>query len=298
MNATIDLALVSSFVAVGETSSFSIAAKRLGVTTATISRNIVKLEELIDTQLVHRTTRRVSLSTAGQALFERAASHIRAVQAALENLPERHEEPAGTLRLTAPYDLGVTLLGDVIARFIARYPQVRVDADLTNRNVDIVAEGFDLALRGETGKQRDSSLTVRRLITTDLRFYASPSYIARRGSPRVVGASDHEWILFGAVRKQLKLPPDFQPRIIGNDFLFLREATRAGAGVGLLPTITAEPLLANGDLVLVLPRVRLNAGGLVMLYPSSGPVARKVTAFRDVLVATLNSARAQRHLKV
>src|SRR5438128_7429572 len=105
MDATIDLALVSTFVAVGEAASFSLAARKLGVTTATVSRSIAKLEELVGARLVQRTTRHVSLSTAGEALFERAASHVRAVQAALGDLPERQEEPAGTLRLTAPYDL-------------------------------------------------------------------------------------------------------------------------------------------------------------------------------------------------
>jgi DNA-binding transcriptional LysR family regulator len=289
MDATIDLALVTAFVAVGESASFSAASKKLGVATATISRDVAKLEELVGTELIHRTTRRVSLSTAGQALFERAASHVRAVQAALKNLPERQEEPAGVLRLTAPFDLGVTLLGDVVARFVALYPQVRVDLDLSNRNVDIVAEGFDLALRGAQDKQRDSSLTIRRLINAELRCYASPSYLARRGSPRAVGASEHDWLLFGAMRKQLNLPPDSQPRIVGNDFLFLREATRAGAGIGVLPTFIADPLVGSGNLTPVLPSVRIKAGALVLLHPATGPVARKVTAFRDLLLATLKS---------
>jgi DNA-binding transcriptional LysR family regulator len=225
-------------------------------------------------------------------LFERAASHVRGVEAALQDLPERQDEPAGTLRLTAPHDVGVTILADVIARYVALYPKVRVDADLTNRRVDLVAEGFDLALRAATGKERDASLIMRRVLTSDARFYASPHYIARRGTPRTLGAGDHDWIMFPGIAKLVRLPARFEGRILGNDVLFVREATRAGAGIGLLPRFVADPLVAAGALVAVLPRVRFKGGRIVMLYPSSGPVPRKVTAFRDVLIAAVSRPTA------
>jgi DNA-binding transcriptional LysR family regulator len=289
MNATIDL--VASLVAVGETASFSAAAKRLGVTTGTVSRSIARLEAIVGMQLVHRTTRHVSLSTAGQTLFERAASHVRGIESAVKNLPERQHEPAGTLRLTAPPDLGATILPDVIARYVALYPQVRVDADLSNRKVDLVKEGFDLALRARSGKERDSSLVMRRVMGAEMRFYASPAYVARRGMPRALGANDHEWVGFAQMRKMLKLPPGFEPRIVGNDILFVREALRAGAGIGLLPNFVADPLVAAGVLMAVLPRVRLGFG-LVMLHPPTGSLPRKVTAFRDVLLGAVGRPSA------
>jgi len=288
VNVTIDLELLSIFGAVSDAASFSKAAKKLGVTTATVSRGIAKLETLVGVELVHRTTRRVSLSTAGAALYERSASHVGALREAVKALPERQEEPAGTLRLTAPYDLGVTLLGDVMARFTARYPNVQIEADLTNRNVDIVAEGFDLAIRGDYGRQPDSSLAVRRIVKRVVaHFYASPGYIARRGTPRVVGSPDHEWILFGPLNRRLDLPRNFKGRITANDFLFLREATRSGAGVGIVPVLIAAPYVQSGDLIRVLPGVALRVGGVVLLYPSSGPLARKVIAFRDLMIETI-----------
>jgi DNA-binding transcriptional LysR family regulator len=289
MNTTIDL--VSVLVAVGETSSFSAAAARLGVTTGTVSRSIARLEALTGAQLVHRTTRHVSLSTAGQALFERSASHVRGIEAALKNLPERQQEPAGTLCLTAPPDLGVTLLPDVIARFVSLYPQVRVHLDLGNRKVDLVAEGFDLALRASTAKERDSSLVRRRMMVVDVRFYAAPSYVARRGSPREPWASDHDWVGFLPARKHLGTPNRFEPRVASNDMLFVREATRAGIGIGLLPSFVADPLVAAGTLVAVLPRVRQTSAAFAMLHPA-GPIPRKVTAFREVLLAALNVSNA------
>ncbi|MBX7080702.1 MAG: LysR family transcriptional regulator [Nannocystaceae bacterium] len=285
MAATIDL--VAALVAVGESSSFSTAAKRLGVTTGTVSRAIARLERHVGAQLVHRTTRRVSLSTAGQALFERAGAHVRGIEAALENLPERQQEPAGTLRLSAPLDVGTTLLPEVIARFVARYPEVRVDCDLSNRNVDLVGEGFDLAVRASMGVERDTSLVRRKLITSELRAYASPSYIARRGTPRELGEAGHEWLGFGSAAARRLLRLELTPRVVGNDMLFLLELTRAGVGIGLLPNFDADPLVAAGSLVAVLPRARLPAGSLVLLYPAAAQVPRKVTAFRDLLLATL-----------
>jgi DNA-binding transcriptional LysR family regulator len=290
MNTTIDL--VAVLVAVGETSSFSAAARRLGVTTGTVSRSIARLEAVVGAQLVHRTTRHVSLSTAGQLVFERAATHVRGIEAALKNLPERQQEPAGTLKLTAPPDIGVTILPDVIARYLSLYPQVRVDCDLSNRKVDLVAEGFDVALRASPRPQRDAALVMRRLMPGELRYYAAPTYVARRGLPRAVGDAEHDWIGFPAAQKLVHAAPKLEPRVVGNDMLFVREAARAGIGIGLLPSFVAEPLVAAGTLVSVLPKTRLALSSIVLLYPAAAKVPRKVTAFRDLLVAALGQPAA------
>jgi DNA-binding transcriptional LysR family regulator len=288
MPAAIDLALLSTFVAVADATSFTKAASKLRTTTGTVSRDIAKLEALLGAELVHRTTRRVSLSTAGAALYERAAPHVRALLEAANQLPEGREDPGGTLRITAPYLLGATLLGSVVARFTARYPKVRVEADLTNRNVDIVAEGFDLAIRGLDERLRDSSLAVRRVARrASLQFYASPSYLARRGTPRALGVAEHEWLVFGPAVRFLDLPKGFVGRVVANDFLFLREAAQAGSGIAMLPTYIAEPSVTTGALVPILPSARRELGGIAILYPSKGPIARKVIAFRDFLVDVL-----------
>src|SRR6516162_9126880 len=135
MNETMSLELLTSFIAVAETSSFSAAAERLGTSKATVSRAIARLEEGVGAELVHRTTRRVALSTAGIALYERAAPHLAQLRSAVCSLPELEEAPSGELRITAPIDIGATLLPEVVARFTLRYPAVRVDARLTNRVV-------------------------------------------------------------------------------------------------------------------------------------------------------------------
>lgn len=278
------------FVVVAETLSFSESARRLGTATATVSRGISALEEAVGTELIHRTTRDVSLSTAGATLYERVAPHVRGLQAAVRGLPERQEDPAGSLRISAPYAFGATLLGPIVARFMALYPDVQVEADFTNRNVDIVAGGFDLAIRADVGAQRDSSLTVRRVVQHGwLHYYASPSYVTRRGSPRALGAAGHDWLVsnFALQRRLPDLPKSFKPRIVANDFLFLCNAARAHAGIAMLPAFIAGPHISTGELVRVLGTARLRAGGLVLLYPSSGQLARKVVAFRDLLVKSI-----------
>jgi DNA-binding transcriptional LysR family regulator len=288
MSAPIDLGLLSIFVAVAETASFSAAAERLGVAKGTVSRGIARLEEALGTELLHRTTRRVALSTAGTALYERTARHLDSLRKAIGSLPEGDDQPAGELRMTAPPDFGLMVLPEVIARFTERYPAVRVDLQLTLRRVDLVGEGLDLAIRASLDRLADSSLTMRRLTQAEGHAYASPAYLERRGAPRSMGDVEHDWVLYRVPNpRQLGLPDGFRARVVCDDFFFAREALRAGVGVGVLPSYLAAPLVAAGELVRVLPGFRLRAEGFVLLYPSSGQVPRKVVAFRDLLVETL-----------
>jgi DNA-binding transcriptional LysR family regulator len=291
MRATIDTTLLATFVEVADASSFSRAARALGTTTATASRNVAKLEDALGTRLFHRTTRRIALTTAGAALYERSATHLRALQNAARELPEQQEEPAGTLKLTAPHDLGVTLLGSVLARFTSRYPKVYIEVVFSTELFDLSAGGFDVALRGDVRKSSNpSAWTVRRLVPrTELSFYASPQYVARRGAPSAAASPGHDWLIARAFRKLLDAPKTFEFRMIADDFLFLREAARSGAGVAMLPAFVAKPLVAVGDLVRVLPNLRITAGGLNLVYPSTRPLPLKISAFRDFLVQTLDN---------
>jgi DNA-binding transcriptional LysR family regulator len=280
MNETMSLELLTSFIAVAETSSFSAAAARLRTSKATVSRAIARLEEGLGAELVHRTTRQ----TAGMALYERAAPHLAELRKSLCSLPELEEAPAGELRITAPIDLGATILPEVVARFTLRYPAVRVDAWITNRFVDLVGEGFDLALRAGEIKRKDSSLVARAVTTVEAQLFASPSYLARRGHPREVGDEAHEWVQFRSAIPGYSVR---KPRLLCDDFLFLREALRAGVGIGPLPTFLASSAVAAGELSRVLPAVHLSGGRFSLVYPSARKVARKVSAFRDVLLETV-----------
>jgi DNA-binding transcriptional LysR family regulator len=286
---TVDLGLLSIFVAVAETSSFSAAARRLGLTKGTVSRGISRLEDTLGVELLHRTTRSVALSTAGSALYERTASQLATLQRSITALPEGDGRPAGELRMAAPADFGATVLPEVIARYTERYPDVRVDLTLTHRQVDLVREGLDLAIRASLVRLEDSSLTMRRLTRAEGFAYAAPSYLARRGTPRTPGDPAHDWVLFRDARpRQLGLPETIRPRLVCDDFVFARDALRAGAGVGILPSFLGEPCVGTGELVRVLPELRVSGEGYVLLYPSSGQVPRKVTAFRDLLIEIMN----------
>ncbi len=283
MEATIDLGLLSVFHAVARSGSFTDAAKTLRVTKGTVSRGIAALEEKLGAELLHRTTRSVALTSAGTALFERTGPHLRALNDAVCRLPELEDTPSGELKLTCPTDFSA-VMADLVHRFCLRYPQVRVNLELSNRMVNLVSEGFDLAIRAAPGPLKSSTLVMRRLVPVAAWFYASPAYLARSGPVRELGDPAHSWVVLTGLKRTLKVPKDFAPRVQSNDFSFIRDCARAGAGVAMLPSFLAEALVESGELVKVLPSLKAFGGGFVLLYPSSGQVARKTTAFRDFIV--------------
>ena len=287
----VGLDLLGIFVAVADETSFSRAARRLGITKGTVSRAIARLEQALGTELIHRTMHRVALSTAGIALYERTVPHLTALAHAVGRLPERAEQPSGELRLTAPHDVGVILLPELLASFALRYPEIRLDVRLTNQSLDLVGEGFDLAIRATVTKlMRNTSLKARRLCGVDARVCASPAYVARRGEPRQFAEPGHDWIVYPGMAQTLGAPRGFQARVISDDFLLTRDILREGGGVGLLPGFVAEPYVRAGLLVQLLPAMRLRGfASYFLLYPSSAQVSRKVVAFRDFLLEYLKA---------
>ena len=279
-----DYGLIATFVAVAQESSFTKAAKKLGVGKGTVSRAIAELERQLGAELIHRTTHAVALSTAGLALYERTAPHLAALNVAVLKLPERAMEPSGELRLTAPHDFGIAVLPELLVQFARRYPKIRLDVWLTNTNIDLVREGFDLALRaGPTLK--DSTLTARRLVGAHVGFFASPEYIARRGRPKEPNDAAHEWLLHRALRSSVKPFQAATPRFLCDDMLLIRELARRGAGIAMLPKAFAVPYVQDGSLEEVPVSLPGGvSGGMFLVYPSSGEVPRKVAAFRDFLL--------------
>jgi DNA-binding transcriptional LysR family regulator len=293
-----DLNLLTVFEAVARTSSFSAAARELGIPKSSASRAVARLEDALGVQLLFRTTRQVSPSEAGTALYDRVTPLLASVKAALGELPEREEGPSGTLRVTAPVDLGVLFLAEVMTRYTARFPAVSLDVHLTGRVVDLVKEGFDVALR-VAARLEDSTLVVRRAAPILFHLYASPLYLARRGTPRAEpDLAAHDWVAFRAGPQGLRVagaraPAGGRPpRIVCDDLLFARDAVRAGAGIGLLPTFAAEPEVVAGRLVRVLPRFERAAGHLHVVTPAAKHVPRKVTAFRDLVLELLKARGA------
>lgn len=290
MTTAIDLQLLVSFAAVAELSSFSKAAAKLGVAKGTVSRSISRLEALLEVELLHRTTHQVALSTAGAALYERTRGHLSALRSAVTDLPEREEAPSGLLRMTAPYDFGTIVLPAITAAFLRRFPAIRFDIHLSGEQIDLVKEGFDLAIRAATGQLKDSSLTARRIGQSTGGVYAAPSYLVRRGRPKLLGDERHAWVLHRAAARLFDAELS-DVDVLVDDFLMARELIRHGVGIGVLPTFAARAYVREGWLEEVtLSNLPDHTGDMTMLYPSSGQTSKKVAAFRDFLVEALPAA--------
>src|SRR5260221_9107747 len=190
-----DLNLVTAFVRVVEQQSFTSAAKALGLPKSSVSRRVTELEEQLGVQLLHRTTRKLALTEAGRSYFEQAERALTELQAAAESASGMDTEARGIVRVTAPIDIGVMGLADVVSEFVREYPEIHVELSLSSKMVDLVEEGFDIGIRA--GKSHDASLVARRLGTAALGLYASPDYPKQHGRPRTVeDLARHDCVLF------------------------------------------------------------------------------------------------------
>ncbi|HEX3853132.1 MAG TPA: LysR family transcriptional regulator [Polyangiaceae bacterium] len=289
--AELDLNDVAAFVRVVENSGFAKAARELGVPTSTVSRAVARLEESVGVRLLHRTTRNLSVTSEGHAFHERVAPLVASLRDATRTLGSGSKEPEGMLRVTAPNDIGSAFLSEEIVHFADRYPLLRVDLMLTNRKVNLVSEGLDVAVRA--GRLESSSLVARKIGTLQFELYASPTYAERARLPATLAElSRHKIVAWGArdgkISWQLKGPrgeetADLGVRIACDDFGFVRAATVAGGGIGLMPRMIALTEVATGRLVRVLPEYGQGGAVLHVIYPSTRQVPTKVSAFRDFL---------------
>ena len=288
----IDMNDVVAFVRVVEFAGFSAAARQLGVPKSTLSRRVARLEADLALQLLHRTSRTLRLTDAGVEFHERAALALRAMREATSTAAGRHERPRGTLRIAAPSDVGAEVLPAMLARFVARYPETRVEVELTSKTAGMVEGGYDLALRG--GRQRDSSLVMRKLQDMPFRLFASPAYLAREGRPRrVEDLTKHAcilartrratapWILHSGKRE---VEVTVGGKIAADDLSFVRRAAVEGAGIAALPEIVGLGLVGAGILESVLPDYHAAGHTLYMVYPATPHLPLKVAALRDFLL--------------
>lgn len=294
-----DLNHVSAFVKVVESGSFTAAGAELGLPKSSVSRIVSRLEEELGVQLLHRTTRKLHLTDAGGAYFERARAALLSLDEAASTASSLSTEPRGVVRFAAPSDAGSLHLGTIIARFRRKYPLVQVDIALSSRFVDLVGEGFDLALRA--GKLQDSSLMVRRVGTDSFGVFASAGYLRGRSRPkRPQDLAEHECLLFRGVqgRAEWQLTgPNGTERvgvhgaINADELTFLVRAAMAGAGVALLP-ITATLLATEGGdkppLLRLLPEYSRPGADVNLVMPSRRFQPASVVAFCDFLHAELS----------
>jgi DNA-binding transcriptional LysR family regulator len=286
-----NIAGLAVFAKVVERESFSRAAQDLGVSKSAVSKQISALETRLGARLLNRTTRRLSLTEAGARLYERCRRIITEVEAAEEEAGQLHSRPTGTLRLSAGMSFGHLHLAPAIAAFIDTHPGLNVELALNDRVVDLVEEGYDLALR--IGKLETSTLIQRRLTTIRLLTVAAPQYIGRRGEPRHPSElSDHDCISYSYVRAggawSFTIPDGparvkINPRVQINNGDAIAQVVEAGAGISQLPSFIAFDGLRRGRLKTVLGAFEPTALGLYAVYPQSRNLSVKVRIFIDFL---------------
>ncbi|WP_164000450.1 LysR family transcriptional regulator [Pyxidicoccus caerfyrddinensis] len=284
-----DLNELLVFARVVQAGSFTSAARLLRMPKSTVSRKVSDLEERIGAQLLHRTSRKLRLTDAGQAYYEHAARIVAEVEQAELAVTRLQTAPHGLLRVTTPLTFGC--LGPLVSEFLQRHPQVQLELVCTERAVDLMEEGFDLAVRA--GRLADSSLIARRLGNIENIVVAAPGYLKQRGTPKAPKELEkHDCILFGTALernawalssggKTVEVP--VRARLAVNEPDMLRAVTLAGGGIALLPNLNYAEDLASGRLKRILPDWSSATVPVHAVYPSSRHDSPKVTAFVDFL---------------
>lgn len=283
---------IATFVAVADAESFSAAADRLGLSRAMASKHVQALEDRLGVKLLERTTRRVRLTDAGRRYLERARRLLQDMELADTEAGGERLAPAGLLRVNGPVSFSRTHLAAAIAPFLSTYPELSVDLTVNDRVVDLLEEGYDVAVR--IGRLSDSSLVARRLAPVAIHLAASPDYLARRGKPAhpsdlvdhacLAYAYSSEGLLWRLTDASGAVVP-VRPRgpMSANNGEILTEAAVAGAGIVQQPDFVLGPHFAAGTLVRLLPDWRAPDLAVHAVHHQSRHVSAKIRVFIDYL---------------
>lgn len=287
-----------AFFTVVETGSLTAAARQLAIPKSTLGRRLTRLEESLDSQLVVRTPRHTEITPTGRLLYERGEPLLACLDEVGAAVMDRPTEPSGTLRVAAPPDVAATLLGRLCAELTRRHPKISVSLVASNAVVDLLSDGFDVALRVHLGDLPDNaSLRVRRLGTVEVGLFASPEYLEAHGTPRTPaqlerhalvamdGPRSRRWSLVHA-RSDRTARVRVSPVISSNDHQALRGAALAAAGIASLPEFLCTTAVAEGRLARVLPTWSLGIAHVSLLWPASRHAAPRVRAFLDLAIET------------
>jgi DNA-binding transcriptional LysR family regulator len=287
------LEAMNAFAKVVAAGSYAEAARRLGLTRSAVSKAVMELEQILGARLLDRTTRRVTPTEAGLAYYERVASILADVEETELQISRLHEEPRGVLKVNAPMSFGILYLGDAIAEFMARYPELRLELVLNDRFIDPLEEGVDVTIR--IGSLSDSSLIARRLAPARRALVAAPAYLAHHGTPETpADLINHRCLAYGhmaAVHRWQLLQEgqvvnvQISAALCSNNGEVLRAAALAGNGIANLPTFLVGPDIAAGQLVPVLTATPPTELGIFALYAPNRYLAAKTRVFIDFLVS-------------
>lgn len=287
---------IAVFIAVVERGSFTAAAETLEISKAAASKYVARLEKRLGARLLHRTTRRLTLTEAGNALYDGARGALEQLATAEDAVSELTGEPRGRLRVTAPVYFGAEILVPTFGQFLKRYPAVELDLDLDNRIVDLVTGGYDLAIRITT--LTSSSLVARRLANVRLATVASPGYLATHGTPEVpADLRDHACLTYSLDRTPNEWhyeDPQGRPVSVPvrgglrcNSDEALKQAALDGLGIVRFPALFVTAELASGRLTRLLPDHEPPPSTLCAVFPTRRNLAPKVRVFVDFLAERL-----------
>ncbi len=283
------------FAQVADSGSFSAAAQVLGLTPSAVSKQIAQLEDHLGARLVHRTTRKLSLTEVGEAFRFRARHVLAALEEAETAVSNLSTTPRGNLRVTMPIAFGQEHVAPVLPEFAARFPDISLEIVITDRFVDLVQEGIDVAVR--IGELADSSLVVRRLAPNRRVVCASPDYIARAGCPETpTDLLHHNCLLYAEPGYQLdwtfmvddvRVSVPIKGSVRSNSIAVLVQSALAGIGIIRLAAYQFMGALADGRLVPLLQDFTMNESEVYAVYPASRHLSPKVRAFVDYLAETI-----------
>lgn len=294
------------FAAVVEHSGFSAAGRALGIPKSRLSKRIAQLEERLGVRLLQRTTRRFVVTEVGERFYSHCRAVLEEAQAAQDAVDELRAEPRGIVRLSCPVSLTQTMLSQILPGFLLQYPKVQVRVLSSNRRVDVISEGYDVAIRVRAKFDTDATLVVRTFGQSRVLPVASPKLLETYGRPATpdqlsamptLSMSEHDgvqsWELIDAGGQRVTV--DIQPRLICGDFALLAEAARRGVGVTLLPEFVCAPWVARGELEVLLPEWSVPDGVMHFVYPSRRGQLPGVRALVEYLAEQLPSASRNQH---
>lgn len=270
--------------------SFSAAARSLGMPITTVSGQVASLEKRLGITLIHRTTRKLNITRAGQAYYDHCVRALDEIYAAERGLAAEKIEPEGLLKITCPPDIGHTLLLPIVQSYLNKYPKVKVELVLTNRIVDLVGEGVDLAIR--VGALKDSTLVSQKFMDSNLTICASKSYIKKYGSPKSPqDLTRHSYIGFRSIpllkliRNEIVEKVEINSRIIVDDMEAIKAFALNGEGIAAMPSFLCEAEIASGQLIKLLPDWNFDIGPKIqiwLVYPPQRFVSARLRAFIEI----------------
>ena len=289
-----DLNNLYFFARVVEFGSYTAAADALGMQTSKLSRRVGALERELGVRLLNRTTRKLSLTDAGKTFHRHCAALIAEAEAAKDAIGQTLSSPRGVVRVSCPTGLLQAGVAEMLARYLSTYPQVRIALDATNRRVDVVDEGIDIALRVRSPPLEDSDLAMRSFGISKIILVASPALVAVHGQPQALAdigrmptlsmgtvGTEHSWRFVDAESKPAELI--HSPCLSTDDLYTLRRAAIWGVGVACLPTLLIADDLSSGALVQLLPSLSTRVGVVHAVFPSRRGMVPAVRALLDSL---------------